>query len=63
MSSVDLNKTIIYDKFLSIESWAYRAKNLIEKGEEEKVRIALKRMAKDMIDLVRLLKVRTGKPK
>ena len=53
---MDIKKNIIYDRFLAIESWAYRGKMLSEKGQMDKVRAAYKRMKKDMTELGVLLK-------
>jgi hypothetical protein len=52
-----LEKTILYDKFLQIESWAYRGRHLVEKGLIEKAREAARRIETDLQELKVLLKM------
>jgi hypothetical protein len=52
-----IRKTILYDKFLSIEGWALRGKTLIERDRLEKAMEAVERIEKDLEELRVLLKM------
>ncbi len=52
-----ITHNIIYDKFLNIESWAYRGKHLIEKEEIEKAKQTCRRIRHDLEELEVLLKI------
>jgi hypothetical protein len=52
-----ISHNVIFDKFLSIESWAFRARHLVEKGEMEKAKQAYLRIRHDLEELGVLLKV------
>ena len=52
-----ISHNVIFDKFLSIESWAFRARHLAEKGELEKAKDACIHIRHDLEELEVLLKV------
>jgi hypothetical protein len=52
----DLNRNIIYDKFLQIEGWAYRGKVLVENRKMDLARKAGIRIKNDLKELLVLLK-------
>ena len=52
-----ISHNVMFDKFLSIESWAFRARHLVEKDEMEKVKEAYFRIRHDLEEIGVLLKV------
>ena len=52
-----ISHNVIYDKFLSVESWAFRARHLVEKDEMEKAKQAYFRIRHDLEEIGVLLKV------
>ena len=52
-----ISHDVMFDKFLSIESWAFRARHLVEKEEMEKVKEAFLRIRHDLEELEVLLKI------
>ena len=58
--SSEIDKNIIYDRFLVIEGWAFRGKALVEKGNLDKAKAAYNRIKKEMDELKVLLKVDDG---
>jgi len=53
---VNINKNIIYDKFLIIEGFAYRGKLMVEHGDSIKAIQCYDRIKKEMGELEVLLK-------
>lgn len=53
----NLDRNILYDKFLQIEGYAYRGKKLIEDHEMDLAKQAALRIRKDLNELLILFKV------
>jgi len=56
----NLNRNIIYDKFLQIEGWACRGKVLVENHKMDLAKEAGERIRKDLSELLVLLKNKPG---
>lgn len=46
-----MEKSDVINKFLQIESWAYRGRHLVESASVDKMKICLKRIRHDLEDL------------
>ena len=54
---IQLNKPDLINKFLQMESWAYRGRHLVEYANMDKLQMICKRIRKDLEDLEIMLGV------